>query len=48
MTQLVECLFDDPVEKDFLGVHGRETVFESIGGYDAGFSPQLRFSIDVG
>jgi len=48
VTQFMDSLFDNPLEKYFLGVHGREAFFQSIDGYNAGSPTQLRFSVNMG
>jgi hypothetical protein len=44
----MDRFLDNPVEKYVMRVYGREVFFEATGGYDAGFSTQLCFSVDMG
>ena len=48
VTQFMDSLFDNPLEKYTLGIHGREAFFQSIEGYNAGSSTQLCFSVNMG
>jgi hypothetical protein len=48
VTQFMDSLFGHPLEKYFLGVDGGKPFFESIDGYNAGFSTQLCFSVNMG
>lgn len=48
VAQFMDSLFDNPVEKYVLRVYGREVLLESTGGYDAGSSTQLCFSVNMG
>lgn len=47
VTQFMDSLFDNPLEKYFLGVDGGKPFVESIDGYNAGFSTQLCFSVNM-
>ncbi len=48
VAQFMDGFLDNPVEKYVLWVYGREVFFESTGGYDAGSSTQLSFSVNMG
>ena len=48
VAQFMDGFLDNPVEKYVLWVDGRQLFFESTGGYDAGSSTQLSFSVNMG
>ena len=48
VPQFMDSLFDNPLEKYFLGVESGKAFLESIDGYNAGFSTQLCFSVNMG